>query len=46
VDRGLFREYESGVEFVGSLFEKSMTHGYPEDDHLRRERLAKKGEHS
>jgi hypothetical protein len=28
-ERALFREYESGVEFVRSLFEKSMTHGYP-----------------
>jgi hypothetical protein len=46
VGRGLFREYESGVEIVHGLFEKPMTHGYPKDDHLRRERLNRKRENT
>jgi len=36
--RSLLREYESGVELVHSLFDQSMAHGDPEDDHLRGER--------
>ena len=46
VDCGLFREYESRVEIVHSLFEQSLAHGNAEDNHLWRERLAEKGEHS
>ena len=43
VDRGLFRECESGAELVYSLLYQSTAHGNPEDDQLRRERLTEKG---
>ena len=40
---GSFRKYEPRVDILHGLFEPSMAHGDPEDDHLRGESLIGKG---